>query len=45
MNNDKEEKKSNIELQDEIKQLKKRIKDLEYERDILLALHRRESKS
>jgi hypothetical protein len=29
-------------LQDEIKQLKKRIKDLERERDILLALHRRE---
>lgn len=42
MKNDKEEKKSNIELQKEIKQLKKRIKDLERERDILLALHRRE---
>ena len=36
------EKKSNIELQKEIKQLKKRVKDLERERDILLALHRRE---
>jgi len=42
MKNDKEEKKSNLELQKEIKQLKKRIKDLERERDILLALHRRE---
>ena len=30
------------ELQEEIKQLKKRIKDLERERDILLALHRRD---
>jgi hypothetical protein len=39
---DKEEKKSNLELQKEIKQLKKRVKDLERERDILLALHRRE---
>ena len=38
----KEEEKSNIELQEEIKKLKKRIKDLERERDILLALHRRE---
>jgi len=38
----KEEEKSNLELQEEIKQLKKRIKDLERERDILLALHRRE---
>jgi cell division protein FtsB len=43
MKNDKEEEKSNLELQEEIKQLKKRIKDLERERDILLALHRRES--
>jgi hypothetical protein len=43
MKNDKEEKKSNLKLQEEIKQLKKRIKDLERERDILLALHRRES--
>jgi len=42
MRNDKEEEKSNLELQEEIKQLKKRIKDLERERDILLALHRRE---
>ena len=42
MENDKEEEKSNLELQMEIKQLKKRIKDLERERDILLALHRRE---
>jgi len=29
-------------LREEIKQLKKKIKDLERERDILLALHRRE---
>lgn len=42
MKNDKEEKKSNLELQKEIKHLKKRIKDLERERDILLALHRKE---
>ena len=42
MKNDKEEEKSKSELQNEIKQLKKRIKDLERERDILLALHRRE---
>lgn len=42
MNNDLEEEKSNLELLEEIKQLKKRIKDLERERDILLALHRRE---
>ena len=42
MKNGKEEKKSNLELQKEIKQLKKRVKDLERERDILLALHRRE---
>jgi len=40
--NEKKEEKSNLELQEEIKQLKKRIKDLERERDILLALHRRE---
>ena len=32
----------NRELQEEIKQLKKRIKDLERERDILLALHRKD---
>jgi len=44
MENDKEEEKSNLELQEDIKQLKKRIKDLERERDILLALHRRDSK-
>ena len=44
MKNDKEEEKSNLELQEDIKQLKKRIKDLERERDILLALHRRDSK-
>ena len=43
MKNGKEEEKSNLELQEEIKQLKKRIKDLERERDILLALHRRDS--
>ena len=30
------------ELKEEIKQLKKRIKDLERERDILLALHTRD---
>jgi cell division protein FtsB len=35
----------NRELQEEIKQLKKRIKDLERERDILLALHRRDYES
>ena len=33
----------NRELKEEIKQLKKRIKDLERERDILLALHRRDT--
>ena len=33
----------NRELQEEIKQLKKRIKDLERERGILLALHRRDT--
>ena len=42
MKNDREENKSNLELQEEIKQLKQRIKDLERERDILLALHKRE---
>jgi hypothetical protein len=42
MKNDKREEKSRQELQKEIKQLKKRKKDLERERDILLALHRRE---
>ena len=31
------------EFQEEIKQLKKKIKDLENERDILLALHRRDT--
>jgi len=41
MNNDKE--KSILELQNEIKELKKKIKNLERERDILLALHRRET--
>ncbi len=35
--------KSNRELKEEIKQLKKRIKDLKRERDILLALHRRDT--
>ena len=35
--------KENRELQEEIKQLKKRIKDLEREREILLALHRRDT--
>jgi len=43
MKNGKEEEKSNLELQEEIKQLKKRIKDLEREREILLALHRRDN--
>ena len=38
-----EEEKSKLELQKEIRQLKKRIKDLERERDILLALHRRDT--
>ena len=42
MKNDKEEEISKSEFQNEIKQLKKRIKDLERERDILLALHRME---
>jgi len=42
MKNDREKEKSNLKLQNEIKQLKKRIKNLEQERDILLALHRRE---
>ncbi len=42
MKNDKEKEKSNLELQKEIKKLKKRIKDLERERDILLALHRKD---
>ena len=45
MRSDKEEEKSQLELQEEIKQLKKRIKDLERERDILLALHRRDYES
>jgi len=34
---------SNEELLQEIRQLKKKVKDLERERDILLALHRRDS--
>jgi len=34
--------KGNRELQAEILQLKQRIKDLERERDILLALHKRD---
>ena len=38
----KEEAESHQELLDEIRQLKKRIIDLERERDILLALHRRD---
>ena len=42
MISDKEEEKSQLELQEEIKRLKKRIKDLEQERDILLALHLRD---
>ena len=40
MKNNKTEEKSNLELQKEIKQLKKKVRDLERERDILLALHR-----
>ena len=39
---DDEEEKLNIKLQEEIKILKKRIKDLERERNILLALHKRD---
>ena len=39
---DKEKEKLHLELQEEITILKKRIKDLERERDILLALHRRD---
>jgi cell division protein FtsB len=39
---DKEKEKLHLELQEEITKLKKRIKDLERERDILLALHRRD---
>ncbi len=42
MGNNKKEEKSHHELQEEILQLKKRVKDLERERDILLALHRRD---
>ena len=42
---DEGEEKSQLELQEEIKRLKKRIKDLERERDILLALHRRDYES
>jgi cell division protein FtsB len=45
MRSDTEEEKSQLELQEEIKRLKKRIKDLERERDILLALHRRDYES
>jgi len=40
-----DEEKTQLELQEEIKRLKKRIKDLERERDILLALHRRDYES
>ena len=40
MKNNKWTKKSILELQEEIKELKKKVKDLERERDILLALHR-----
>ena len=40
MKDDKTEERSNQELQQEIIELKRRIKDLERERDILLALHR-----
>ena len=40
MKNNKGTKKSILELQEEIKELKKKVKDLERERDILLALHR-----
>jgi len=42
--NTKEDEKTILELHQEIKQLKKRVKDLERERDILLALHRRDTK-
>lgn len=37
-----EDEKSILELHEEIKQLKKKVQDLERERDILLALHRRD---
>jgi hypothetical protein len=40
---EKQKTRSSLELKEEIKQLKKRVKDLERERDILLALHRRDS--
>ena len=40
-----DEEKSQMELQEEIKRLKQIIKDLERERDILLALHRRDYES
>jgi hypothetical protein len=39
---DKEKEKSYHDLLEEIQQLKKLVKDLERERDILLALHRRD---
>ena len=42
MTSDGEEGKSLLELQEEIKRLKKRVIDLEREREILLALHIRD---
>lgn len=38
-----DEERTQMELLDEIRILKKRIRDLERERDILLALHRRDT--
>lgn len=42
MRNNDETEKSACELREEINRLKKRVKELERERDILLALHRRD---
>ena len=42
MISDEEEGKSQLELQEEIRLLKKKVKDLEQEREILLALHLRD---
>ena len=40
---EKQKSKSQKKLHEQIKRLKKRIKDLERERDILLALHRKDT--
>jgi len=42
MNKDNDEEITVLELKDEIRLLKQRVRDLERERDILLALHRRD---